>query len=251
MKIKKLISIAGLLFAATLSQNVDAAISPENFPYEYLGKNQFCEGVEPKIIHIGGVGAADSRNPLPLDEIWYPGIEVVIFKGGSLGGFEQMPKLAFTPDIEGDISNYLKSSINTDLVIEKSLSSIMDSAISFMERKSVRGAVIEICMNRFDIIDLDQDNYETFIRYGLGFDIYLVINSIDGQEKLLVQNLGGEVKTKGFYRPMYQDRVPQPAALFEDSWNSVNWEFSQFLKPVWNEEAQKNLIAIKIELGWM
>ncbi len=255
MKMNKMLKTMCVIVTVFSAFGVRAQIVNPEFPFSYLGKNQVCPGMQARLHNVGTVGATRSDGCCGTDEIWSPGVQVQHgIEIRSLGFFNDfpinLPELQFlTPDIFGDIARHVPSLDFSRFPLDKSIVPVIHPVISVMEQLQLRNATIEMCMNRADINNLYQNKTEgTVVQYNLGYDVYVDIDTVNGRERFLVQQIAGDIQTNTGFFHLYYDFVPRTQIIFDESWPNAVGKYGSF-QPVENETAKANLDAIKAELG--
>ena len=238
MKMNRISNMVCVIVTFFSAVGVQAQLVNPDYPFSYLGKNQLCPGVQARLLNVGTVGATRSGGNYGTDEIWAPGVPVFV-------GFPTTR----IPNIFGDIANYLPHLDFSRFPLDKSIVPAMDPIISAMEQLQLRNATIEMCLNRADINNVWQNKTDgTVVQYSLGYDVYVNMDTVNGRERFLVQQIGGDIQTNGRFFDLYYDWRARTHIIFDESWPQVAGNYGNF-QSIENETAKANLDAIKAELG--
>jgi hypothetical protein len=224
---------------SALSASASAKVLNDDFAYPFLQPAQIglCPGVNINVNSVGTVGGTYAGGA----------------HGHEIDWTQEMMGRGFMPrwDIRGMIEGRVRATANVNaLPFDQSLARTIAMPVALMEQLAVRNAHISACVSRFDMVRVHQiRNVGTDIRYGLGFKIYLSVDSAGGRQTMLVQELNGEKDTRSAFFNLYYNDDPRAQLFIPQSWPVVQNTFDQFLGTVPNAEAESNLEAVKIELG--
>lgn len=238
MKISNILLATSLLTIANTA--IGGSSTLEEFPYEYLGANQIdlCPGIVPNVITVRDVGATRSGGCCGSDEIWNE-------KRRINGGIFQFPP----PPIRAQIQNFVRHYKFKSLSLGKNFVKSVDPVISLMEQTGIRNSKINACISKFNLVDINQSKARgTQVKFDIAYKLFLNMDS-EVQKNILVQEVGGQTLATSKFYHLYYDFNPRPAGFIVNSWPLIQGNFDKFLTQIPNEEADRNLENLKIELG--
>lgn len=196
-----------------------------------------CKGTSLRVLSVNRLGATYSEGS--------HGRDVSLTQAIVSRGFRKVDLRATT---EAELRRY---DIRGRFRYGQSLGYALDPIVALMEQLEVRNSTTSACISRFDLKKIDQvPGVGSLLHFDLGYKIYLTSDTPWGLKSILVQELRGEYKTRTQYFNLFYDwSIKNRAGQFlDEAWHILDPKLAQFLKPVPNEEANRNLNGIKAEL---
>jgi hypothetical protein len=222
--------ILAILLAQALMTT--SAFADDTFPYTFLNPGRIgpCPDVTPLVFNVESVAATFSGGSNGSDNIWTP--------------------------IDGRAENEMQAGLQSyplaSLTYPASIAGAIDKSILLTESLALHGAVVSICMSQIDLDDIVQNHtIGSSVTFDISFEVSVTMNTTAGQrETFLVQELRGSAEVKFDYYHVYYDGSCRPQPFIDKGWPALKaQDFSAFLKPVNNDEANKNLQSVKAELS--
>lgn len=234
-----------ILLLLCLASIAQAQTVQSDFAYKFRNPEAigFCPGVSLRLLSVSKIKAAFSGGKHGHEAL----LTQELINSGGVGIY--IPHYDLRALVE--VGMQTRFDARKSFSYGPSLGQAFDPAIAMMEQIPVRNAEISICISRFDLSALDQNpGVGTDTSFDIGYQIFLTSDTSQGRQTRLVQELRGQATTRTDYSTLITNWDPHGGPLLlANAWPSLNEKFNQFLAPVMNEVADRNLQTVKAELA--
>src|SRR5206468_25870 len=118
--------------------------------------------------------------------------------------------------VEGALMGFKFDTISFD----KTLIRAMSNTIGLTEQTKYKSAKIDVCIDRFDITRLNMTRQtQTQVDLDLRVKVYLTIEGREQNQRFLVQELGGSIRTVTPFYWLYYDGTARVDNLLRGPWD--------------------------------
>jgi hypothetical protein len=229
-----------------------------NFAYDFLNKGgiAYCPGVSLRVLSVGAVGGTDpggGQQMYTQDFYNQDHSHTICFPPRHMDDVERCHTTNSVPhrDIRADVEGQLRGFDLSKQSFGASLGQLVPDEAALAEQVPVQNGKVEVCVSKLDLVNVSQDlgARTTTIKFEYGFKYSVALDTDNGRQTFLVQEVAGVKTVKSGFANVYASYNPQALPFLANSWSDLQQDIAGSLAAVPNAEADAGLAKVKSYLG--